>query len=701
MDNRMFGRAYTIGLGENNLSGSLVVRKDEKKAIAASVNIPIHGNDDIVEGRLKVRRHQSEQFIGRLVAASKNRMFGKVHTVGLGNSHIASTVIVRRSSKMDIEATLGIPSLDSATLFTGNLFLRQQCQKRVQSSMVIFPGNRMFGKVYGVGLGESVICSSLRIRRISQYSIKASIDIPRYETKAMLNSNIIVRQSGKGQITGILTILPTNRMYGKAEILERPITTLEFDAVKDTMIRSTLAYTNFGQDHSMVVGNIGGNIYRSYIAFNTPSIDLSDVDEMISIELKLSGFTVSAPLISIHEAASEWGEYSLMWHNKTGIASAYKKFTPVPGENYINIRDLVEAWWNGRSNKGITLKADNEQQEGKIASFNTKESSINRPKIVIKYYKKVKSGGVRRINSSVVVRQNSVINLPGSIKIISGHSRKIMSSSLVIKQYFRALEKRAQMVIVSHRDKILNGQLNIIQYDAVKEIEAYFVHRQVGEEWLNDNSLTIKKYTSMIELNSNFVYRDYAKARLENCSVSIPRYNDVKNLIGTLRVNGYHDLESSVQLSHKYAREYKLASIFIKGKKSIDSSMKIPVKQGTHVMCGTTFIRAYRYIPGTIRIKGRKFIQGKLDVIHIKNIESSLRVLSDNLGGKVIIRRSDSKVFEGTVVTRQRGEKVILSELYLKGGESIRSNLSIRGYKDKDILANVKVIQRRGYVFIM
>lgn len=206
------------------------------------------------------------------------------------------------------------------------------------------------------------------------------------------NSDVFteIQPIGYNNMLTEIEVPPHNRMWAIYEVQQPPIVTDIFNPTQDAFTREQSAYEsiNYGQGSSMVVGRSKDDIWRSFVQFDTASIDKAYVLTESYLRLYYKGSVPSDIKLEILNADSAWQETNITNLNKPNpIDLITSDFSVNVQEGYIefDVIDIVKSWVAlEKINNGFIVRISNETTFGQ-ATFNTRESHMP-PELVVKYY---------------------------------------------------------------------------------------------------------------------------------------------------------------------------------------------------------------------------------------------------------------------------------------------------------------------------
>lgn len=125
-------------------------------------------------------------------------------------------------------------------------------------------------------------------------------------------------------------------------------------------------------------------VVRSYMKFTLPSLSGYIVSSATLNLYEFTGATSSAA-IEAHEIISNWSDTSITWNNRPNYNDINLGTNTVNQAKWYswNVSDLVTAWYAGRTNNGIMIKEDSENDY--YRKFYSSEASSGKPYILINY----------------------------------------------------------------------------------------------------------------------------------------------------------------------------------------------------------------------------------------------------------------------------------------------------------------------------
>ncbi len=166
-------------------------------------------------------------------------------------------------------------------------------------------------------------------------------------------------------------------------------------ANKDAYAESGYPNTATGNQQNMYLGYDtwyakGRN--RIYIKFNLPSLPAGATVSSARVELYQYAVQCSGSYgVTAYEVTSDWGQYELTWNNQPskGGSVGSTSFGCSTGWKTVDISNLVSQWYQGRSNHGVTIWANNESATGGV--FRSKDCTTSQcpnqehPRIRVSY----------------------------------------------------------------------------------------------------------------------------------------------------------------------------------------------------------------------------------------------------------------------------------------------------------------------------
>lgn len=124
------------------------------------------------------------------------------------------------------------------------------------------------------------------------------------------------------------------------------------------------------QDHLYV----GFNDYyskgqtRAYLKFNLPALPIGY--QVASAELRMYFYAwqgTNSLIVNIYRVTSDWSESGVTWNSQPSIDSTVRGSTSVTKSSdwkVWTITSLVQDWYNGTTNRGISVRANSENEYG-------------------------------------------------------------------------------------------------------------------------------------------------------------------------------------------------------------------------------------------------------------------------------------------------------------------------------------------------
>lgn len=186
-----------------------------------------------------------------------------------------------------------------------------------------------------------------------------------------------------------IEIAPHNRMWALYEVQQPPIVLDVNNPTMDSYNRSegVHATINSGGSISMVAGKQNGEIWDSYLRFDTSH--LNDSLYILGTKLRLH-YTGSLPQLKleVYEILEEWGEYSVTYLNapvKNRLISTEYTRSDVAKFIEIDVSSIVSEWIsNPDKNYGFYIKLAEDSIDGQ-AIFRTRES-FSPPELIVSHY---------------------------------------------------------------------------------------------------------------------------------------------------------------------------------------------------------------------------------------------------------------------------------------------------------------------------
>lgn len=149
-------------------------------------------------------------------------------------------------------------------------------------------------------------------------------------------------------------------------------TTVYGNTNKDTYAQSGYPNTEPGNQRNLYLGyDTWYNKYRNriYIKFNLPSLpNDAQVDSAYAQLYQYADQCSGSYGVTAYKITSSWGEWGVTWNNQPsrGGSVGSASFSCSNGWKSINITSLVRDWYNGQSNRGITIWTNNEYSHGGV-----------------------------------------------------------------------------------------------------------------------------------------------------------------------------------------------------------------------------------------------------------------------------------------------------------------------------------------------
>ncbi|MFP4395332.1 MAG: DNRLRE domain-containing protein [Anaerolineales bacterium] len=164
---------------------------------------------------------------------------------------------------------------------------------------------------------------------------------------------------------------------------------------KDAYAESGYPDIPTGNQQNMYLGYdtwYGKGYNRIYIKFNLPSLPSGATVSSAQVELYQYAVQCSGSYgVTAYEITSDWGQYELTWNNQPskGGSVGSTSFECSTGWKTVDITNLVSQWYQGRSNHGVTVWANNESAAGGV--FRSKDCTTSQcpnqehPRIRVSY----------------------------------------------------------------------------------------------------------------------------------------------------------------------------------------------------------------------------------------------------------------------------------------------------------------------------
>lgn len=151
-----------------------------------------------------------------------------------------------------------------------------------------------------------------------------------------------------------------------------PQDTVFSGTTKDTYAQEGFPNSGVGNTRNVYGGYdtiYGKQRTRIYAQFNLPELPVGATITNAQVEFYQYVTECSANYgVTAYEVTSGWEEYTLTWNAQPGVGGAVGSATFVCANGYqtVNVTGIVQNWYQGHSNNGITIWANNEYAGGGI-----------------------------------------------------------------------------------------------------------------------------------------------------------------------------------------------------------------------------------------------------------------------------------------------------------------------------------------------
>lgn len=457
-----------------------------------------------------------------------------------------------------------------------------------------------------------------------------------------------------------LSIRPKSRMFGRFDVVERPLDIHELIAVKDSMIRSQIPTLNYGYDTSMLVGNSDDEKYRSLLSFDLTSLPLEL--EMKRARLRLrNSFIRNSVNVSLFAIEQDWAEKDVTWSNqpRSGIKIGDYSIEPDAEEAMLDITSFFPKWLTKEiQNYGFYLIATDEN-ESSIVQFGTRES-IAPPVLEIGFYKTIYSAGLDKLSAQLIVRQHDASNLKSRIIVNSRNRIALLPSLLTIHK-----KKQSDMISASLTVKVLRqssmlSKLSIETKQDKKALQGKIIVKEkvyLPSRLIIENKYGVAKLPASLRVRVSKSDDLYFSFTIKNKQ----RDNDLKASI-TVQVDDEALLSSTLTVEKKETNEILPAQLQIKSRKELSSSIEIRKKAAYSNLHASISIIGHKLLPSTLIIPWKKDLLSKLRVVHKSELAASIQVNSYFLNAQLKVQGFSESNLHSKVTVRVKR----ISELHAR-----------------------------------
>jgi TGF-beta propeptide. len=565
----------------------------------------------------------------------------------------------------------------------------------LEGHIIIPAKNKMAGRVKVIGVGKSEIISSLMVTKYDDLTSKITIYSdyvvikPGYPPVLGNQRRARLFIPYRSDVVSRISITPQNRMSGLIEIIEPPIYTIELSSVKDAFVRSGIPTLNYGTEQLMVVGYRKdlGEKFRSFIQFDANVIPVNASIKSAKLKLYNTSINTNEHQIGVYTAAAPWDETGITWVNQPAIKDIVAvQNIKETGYTEIDVTEKVIEWYEGReANYGFIIKAMSESY-AQSESFLTRESSINKPIIEVKYTLNViYSFGRSELPSTMFVYAVGQSSIQGRLNIREYGSERDLPARIHIHNFNYWLEAN---IIVSRRDVVSNI---IVRQSEDGDLSSSLTIKQKGGA-LPHEVVNGKMVVSRYFVNSNLIVKKSDKSEIPSSIDIKARIADYNQIQASLFVLKYQYDQSDLPTNIIINKRNLVSNLVVKraDSKNLSSNLKLRIHNNfpssiivnKNILVGNLKINNYSQINGSILVKQkdelsgqimiplRDDIRGSMNVIYASHLPSSITIMSGYLRANIIIPAYGESVILGKTTVRVRGISEIYSTLFV-GGDNI------------------------------
>lgn len=442
---------------------------------------------------------------------------------------------------------------------------------------------------------------------------KRSHDLP---AKVSVGANIYLNAQ--------ISVRPKNKMFGRFDIIERPVDVYELTVTKDSTIREQIPTLNYGQDIAMLVGNSDGEKFRSILSFDLSSLPVGlnfNDFKYAKIHLK-NNFIRNTVNVSLFVSEQDWSEKDVTWSNqpRSGLKIGDYSISPDAEETVLDISSFFQKWLNGDiPNYGLFIFASDENNSP-IVQFGTKESPTP-PVLKVGYYKVIPNGGISKLPVSITVRATDFSNLKSKIHVNSQNRSENLPSLLVIHKNKQTAEILSSLTVKVLRESKMASKLLI-------------------ETKQNDSILSSKiTVKENADLFSNLV--------IENKNARTTLSSTI-----TVRVKGSNLLASTFAIEKKEVKQLLASQMRVKFRENLPSTLEITKKRDFSNLRASISVTGHSLLASKIIIPFKKELKSKIYVRHKSEIRATLQVNSQFLNAQLKVRGFSESNLKSSITVR-------------------------------------------------
>lgn len=397
-----------------------------------------------------------------------------------------------------------------------------------------------------------------------------------------LPSHISVKFGGSNSIVGSISIKPVNRMFGKFDVLERPLEKFYLSPVKDSTIRENIPTLNYGSDTGMMVGvdEYNGEKFRSLIQFDFTTVPLNKTLKKAIMRIYNSPFS-SDVNIALFNILNNWLEKDVTWANQPRqgekILTQHISFSQ-NGFIEVDVFPLVKKWYEGLiPNYGMMLSADDETKLASIL-FGTRESSFP-PELELGFEMPVYNDGVSNLPSSLTVQVSTQNELLMKMNVVSKYREEVLPSLLRIEQ------KNSSTTLLSSLE---------VSVKASNQLQSSLQINKILDETYLSGLITVPTNDDL------------------KSSINVEKLNGANSLIGKMVVRHTEDLSSSINVEKLNGVSDLLLSLQVRGQNDLSSSITVPKNND---LLGRIRVEFVNELPSSILVKYGDDLTAQMHVI--------------------------------------------------------------------------------------
>lgn len=660
---------------ENDLSTKITVQRNEDDDIDSTLIVRRWENDEL-SSIICVRNHKHDDVDAEITVQATSEVPSIVSVVGVND--LDSLIVIRNHVDDDIPSRIDIDD-------------------------------------------ESILYATVQVRRHESDDLNTIINTKAYG-ESNIDSTIKVVNEVDEWLDSKVNVRPTNRMYGMVDILEPPKEEYIDSPVKDAYVRLERPLFNYGSAVDMYVGKYGDDLFRSFLAFEKPNIDLS-VSKIISAKIILTTGDLNgiAPDLQLFESENHFYEMGITYENQPSHTG---RLAAEVTENVFNkttvefdIKDILEDWINGVAfQHGFVLVTSDESVNGRKRFF-TKESSYP-PKLKIEYYDtRVKNHHRNDLSTLLRVTTLSEDELDSIIKVPSYDNDVDLPTELIVRNtgYLDAVLKvtrgdlDSKIEVQRNEYEDLNSVI-VVRLDDIDELKTVVKANQPSQnsqikvrrhsEDELDSKLTVRRHSESDQLSQieirNFADNDapsIVKASNPtidsvinvNPSSELPSIIIVRNHVddgidSTIEVTRKSDLDSKIHVTWFDDNLYAQIEVY---REELNSRIKVVYSDEDEI---NSIIR--------VVTPNKSDIDSKIEVLHFSDLDSTIEIWSRQRADDVnsIIRVPEWDYLDSKVTVRLHDENTVDSEIEVLHAKSIDSVIEVLHAESLDSRIKIREI---------